>query len=102
MMLLLYQHPCHRIPPPKFITDINLFHCIYDHADETFLKHTARKLNVTLEGQMHACTGCSMAKDTERVFLVKLRIELKTCLVEFSEMYKMKRMWPRWGKNIWQ
>ena len=49
-------------PPPVKRMDINLFHCIYGHAHEQLLRHTAKQLDITLEGEMHACTGCSMAK----------------------------------------
>ena len=42
-------------PPPISSMDINLFHCIYGHANETLLRQTAKKLDVTLEGdaRMH-------------------------------------------------
>ena len=49
-------------PPRISRTDINLFHCIYGHANEYLLKQTANHLGITLEGKMHECTGCSMAK----------------------------------------
>ncbi|CAM9974287.1 unnamed protein product, partial [Sphacelaria rigidula] len=49
-------------PPPVTSMDINMFHCIYGHANEQLLRNTAKHLGVTLEGNMHACTGCSMAK----------------------------------------
>ena len=49
-------------PPPVKRMDINLFHCIYGHSHEQLLRHTAKKLDITLEREMHACTGCSMAK----------------------------------------
>ena len=29
---------------------------------QTLLRQTAKKLDISLEGEMHACTGCSMAK----------------------------------------
>lgn len=49
-------------PAPIASVGINLFHCIYGHAHEELLRHTARHLGIILEGDMRACTGCSMAK----------------------------------------
>ena len=42
--------------------DINDFHVAHAHAHEGALKKTAKKMGVNLEGEMHECKGCSMAK----------------------------------------
>ena len=49
--------------PPRLVRiNVNDFRCIYGHAGEHLLKMTAKRLGVELEGVMHECTGCSMAK----------------------------------------
>ena len=42
--------------------DINDFHVTHDHAQEGALRKTAKQMGVTLEGKVHECKGCSMAK----------------------------------------
>ena len=42
--------------------DINDFHVAHAHAHEGALRKTAKKMGVTLEGKLHECNGCSMAK----------------------------------------
>ena len=48
--------PSHRDTP----IDINDFHVV--HAHEGALRKTAKQLGVTLEGKLHRCKGCSIAK----------------------------------------
>ena len=47
---------------PTVPTDINLFHCTYDHTHEALLKQTAKHQGVSLSGELHECRGCSIAK----------------------------------------
>ena len=42
--------------------DINDFHVAHVHAYEGALRKTAKHMGVTLEGKLHECKGCSMAK----------------------------------------
>ena len=42
--------------------DINDFHVARAHAHEGALRKTAKQMGVTLEGKLHECKGCSMAK----------------------------------------
>ena len=49
-------------PPKATKMDVNEFHNIYGHVSETLLRTTAKRLGIELTGEMHACTGCSMAK----------------------------------------
>ena len=49
-------------PPLATKMDVNEFHNIHGHASESLLRATAKRLGVELTGEMHACTGCSMAK----------------------------------------
>ena len=42
--------------------DINDFHASHAHAREGALRKTAKQMGVTLEGKLHECKGCSMAK----------------------------------------
>ena len=42
--------------------DINDFYVAHTHAHEGALRKTAKQLGVTLEGKLHECKGCSMAK----------------------------------------
>ncbi|CAN0405461.1 unnamed protein product [Laminaria digitata] len=42
--------------------DINGFHCVYGHFNESLLRETAKSLDVKLLGKLRPCTGCSMAK----------------------------------------
>ena len=49
-------------PPLVKKIDVNDFHNIHGHASEGLLRVTAKRLGVELTGEMHACTGCSMAK----------------------------------------
>ena len=49
--------------PPRLVRiNVNDFNYIYGHAGEHLLKMIAKRLGVELEGVMHECTGCSMAK----------------------------------------
>ena len=43
--------------------DINDFHVAHAHAHEGALRKTAKQMGVTLEGKLHECKGCSMAKE---------------------------------------
>ena len=49
-------------PPLATKMDVNEFHNIYGHASESLLCATAKRLCIELTGEMHACTGCSVAK----------------------------------------
>ena len=40
---------------------MNEFHNIYAHSHERLLRTTAKRLDIELVGDMHACTGCSMS-----------------------------------------
>ena len=42
--------------------DINDFHVAHAHAHEGALRKTAKQMGVTLEGKLHECKGCSLAK----------------------------------------
>ena len=42
--------------------DMNNFHVAHAHAHEGALRKTAKQLGITLEGKMHECKGCSLAK----------------------------------------
>ena len=42
--------------------EINDFHIAHAHAHEGALRKTAEQMGVTLEGKLHECKGCSMAK----------------------------------------
>ena len=42
--------------------DINDFHVAHAHAHEGALRNTAKQMGVTLEGKLHECKCCSMAK----------------------------------------
>lgn len=47
-------------------TDINMLHVRYGHTHAALLCKTARRLGLTLTGELRSCTGCSMAKGIER------------------------------------
>ena len=47
---------------PTTPTDINLFHCTCGHTHEALLKQMAKQQEVSLNGELHDCRGCSMAK----------------------------------------
>ncbi|CAN0507528.1 unnamed protein product, partial [Discosporangium mesarthrocarpum] len=47
---------------PTKTVDINLFHYSYGHAHEHALRHTARRMGVTLVGKLETCSGCGMGK----------------------------------------
>ena len=47
---------------PTTPTDINTFHCTYDHTHEALLKQTAKQKGASLSEELHECRGCSMAK----------------------------------------
>ena len=51
--------------------DINNFHVAHAHAHEGALRKTAKQLGVTLEGKMHECKGCSLAKGIRMSVLSK-------------------------------
>ena len=42
--------------------DINDFHVAHAHAHEGALRKTTKQMGVTLEGKLHECKGCSLAK----------------------------------------
>ena len=42
--------------------DINDFHVAHAHAHEGALRKTAKQMGVTLEGKLHECKGCLLAK----------------------------------------
>ena len=42
--------------------DINDFHVAHAHAHAGALRKTSKQMGVTLEGKLHECKGCSMAK----------------------------------------
>ena len=42
--------------------DSNDFHIVHAHAHEGALRKTAKQMGVTLEGKLHECKTCSMAK----------------------------------------
>ena len=48
--------------------DIDGFHVGHAHAHEGALRKTAKQMSVTLEGKLHECKGCSMAKEI-RMFI---------------------------------
>ena len=60
--------PSNRDPP----VDINNFDVAHAHAHEGALRKTAKQMGVTLEGKLHECKGCSMAKG------IRLSIPSKT------------------------
>ena len=42
--------------------DINAFHAAHVHAHGEALRKTAKRMGVTLKGELHECKGCSMTK----------------------------------------
>ena len=52
--------------------DINNFHFAHAHAQEGALRKTVKQMGVTLEGKLHECKGCSMAKE------IRMSIRYKT------------------------
>ena len=49
--------------PTTSPVDINTYHCCaHGHIHEAMLRKTAEKTGVILEGTLHHCEGCSMAK----------------------------------------
>ena len=42
--------------------NINYFHIAHAHVHEGALRKTAKQIDVTLEGELHECKGCSMVK----------------------------------------
>ena len=51
--------------------DINGFHVAHAHTHEGTLRKTAKQMGVTLEGKLHECKGCSMAKGIRMSILSK-------------------------------
>ena len=47
---------------PTTPTDINTFHCTYDHIYKVLHKKTAEQQGVNLSGELHECRGCSLGK----------------------------------------
>lgn len=43
--------------PRISVMDKNVFPFVYVHANRQLLKHTTKALSITIEGEMHACTG---------------------------------------------
>ena len=42
--------------------DINVFHRCYGHSHEALLYDTAKRIGVTLTGELQPCAGCSQGK----------------------------------------
>ncbi|CAB1096609.1 unnamed protein product [Ectocarpus sp. CCAP 1310/34] len=53
-------------PKHKTTMDVNEFHNIYAHSHKGLLRTTAKRLGTELVGEMHECTGCSMAKAVKK------------------------------------